>query len=96
MTPREQRRLAFTRRRVNRARRFAENTCPASRHLHVMADTLASGQPYAMFEDEPEHCAETMLSVLESLWKLRTKTGWPSSAERQRFEKAVWKTEAGL
>ena len=69
--------LVNARRRVNRARHFMENTCPASRHLHVMADSLANGQPYAMFEDEPEHCAITMLSVLESLWKLRTQTGWP-------------------
>ncbi len=77
MTPRN--RLANTRQRVNRARRFGKNTCPASRHLHRMADTLASGHLYAMFEDEPEHCAETMLSVLESLWKLRTNTGWPNA-----------------
>jgi hypothetical protein len=25
-----------------------------------------------MLIDEPEHCAETILSVLESLWKART------------------------
>jgi hypothetical protein len=44
-----------------------------------MAEALASGRPYPMFVEEPEHCAETMLSVLESLWKLRTKTGWPNA-----------------
>lgn len=69
------RRLANLRRRVNRARRFPANTCPASRHLHSMADALAMGQRYPMFEDEPEHCAETMLAVLEALWKLRARTG---------------------
>jgi hypothetical protein len=26
-----------------------------------------------MLWEEPEHCAETMLAVLESLWKARTK-----------------------
>jgi hypothetical protein len=60
-------------RRVNRARKFPDNTCPASRHLHIMAETLAAGGPYAMFQEEPEHCAQTMLSVLESLWKLRSR-----------------------
>lgn len=68
--------LINQRRRVNRARRFPSNTCSASRHLHLMADALATGQIYPMFREEPEHCAETMLAVLESLWKLRTRTGF--------------------
>lgn len=67
--------LSNLRRRVNRARRTFVNTCPASRHLHLMAECLASGKGYAMLQEEPEHCAGTMLSVLESLWKLRTETG---------------------
>jgi hypothetical protein len=66
------RRLRNLRRRVQRARNFP-NTCPASRHLHLMAERLAKGQRYPMFHEEPQHCAETMLSVLESLWKLRNK-----------------------
>jgi hypothetical protein len=61
-------RLANLRRRVNRARQFPANTCPASRHLHLIADDLLRGTPI----DDQEHCAETMLSVLESLWKART------------------------
>jgi hypothetical protein len=65
-------RLENLRRRVNRARKFPDNTCPASRHLHLMAEALAAGKPYAMLAQEPDHCAETMLSVLESLWKART------------------------
>lgn len=64
--------LRNLRRRVNRTRHCPDNTCPASRHLHVMADVLAAGKPYPMFDEEPEHCAATMLAVLESLWKLRT------------------------
>lgn len=63
--------LSNLRRRVNRARRFPDNTCPASRHLHLMAERLAAGKKYPMLDEEPEHCAETMLSVLESLWKAR-------------------------
>ena len=64
--------LRNTRRRANRARNFPENTCSASRHLHLMADQLASGKPYPMLAEEPQHCAMTMLAVLESLWKART------------------------
>lgn len=65
--------LANMRRRVNRARNFPANTCPASRHVHIMADCLASGRGYPMFIEEPEHCARSLYAVLESLWKLRTK-----------------------
>jgi hypothetical protein len=64
--------LANLRRRVDRARHFPDNTCPASRHLHMIAEALAAGKPYPMLTEEPEHCAITMLSVLESLWKART------------------------
>jgi hypothetical protein len=66
-------RLENLRRRVNRARKFPDNTCPASRHLHLMAEALAAGKPYPMLAEEPEHCAESMLWVLEHLWKARTK-----------------------
>ena len=65
--------LQNLRRRVNRARNFPDNTCPASRHLHLIAEALAGGRPYPMLQDEPEHCAGTMLAVLEALWKARTK-----------------------
>ena len=68
----EKRRLRNLRRRVANARDFPENTCPASRHLHLMASALATGKQYPMLTEEPMHCAETMLAVLESLWKART------------------------
>lgn len=64
--------LRNLRRRVNRARNFPTNTCPASRHVHLMADALASGKQYFMFTEEPEHCAGSLYAVLESLWKART------------------------
>lgn len=64
--------LPNMRRRVSRTRRFMENTCPASRHLHQMAEALAVRRPYPMLQDEPDHCAASMLAVLESLWKTRT------------------------
>lgn len=75
------------RRRANRARKFPHNTCPASRHVALMADALASGRRYAMFDEEPEHCAGSIYSVLESLWKLRTKTGWPDKKETEKMMK---------
>ena len=69
--------LRNLRRRVDRARKFPTHTCPASRHLHVMAEERAAGRRYAMFEEEPQFCAETMLLVLQSLWKLRVRyPGW--------------------
>jgi len=72
MNPDDKARLKNLRRRVNRARNFPENTCSASRHLHMIAEQMAAGKPYPMLQEEPEHCAETMLAVLESLWKART------------------------
>lgn len=65
--------LSNMRRRVNRARdgRGKIVTCPASRHLHMIADALASGKPYPMLQEDPEHCAGSIYAVLESLWKLR-------------------------
>ena len=64
--------LPNMRRRVQRARNFPTNTCPASRHLHLVADALAAKRPYPMLQEDPQHCAGTMYSVLESLWKART------------------------
>jgi hypothetical protein len=36
-----------------------------------MADCLTSGG-YPMLHEEPEHCAISIYSVLESLWKARS------------------------
>lgn len=65
--------LRNLRRRVNRARNFPRNTCPASRHLHMIADALIDPRRKQPIEElwDAEHMASTMLSVLESLWKLR-------------------------
>ena len=64
--------LKNLRRRVDRARDFPKNTCGASRHVQLMADELAAGLQYRMLQEDPKYCAESMLSVLESLWKART------------------------
>lgn len=74
--------LTNLRRRVNRARNFPMNTCGASRHVHLMADALASGKKYWPFDDEPKHCAESLFSVLESLFKARIKMAKMAKAGR--------------
>jgi hypothetical protein len=56
--------------RVARAKNFPENTCPASRHLEMIAQGLLHGG-YPRLVEDPKECAATMLSVLESLWKAR-------------------------
>lgn len=66
-------RMVNLRRRVNRARNFPFNTCPASRHVHLMAGDLVRYGKYDLLEMEPDHCATSLYSVLESLWKARTK-----------------------
>ena len=62
--------LKNLKRRVARAKNFPENTCPASRHLEMIAEGLLHGGCPRLTE-EPKECAATMLSVLESLWKAR-------------------------
>lgn len=59
-------------RRVDRARDFGINTCPASRHAHLIGEALIRGQPYPMLTEDPEHCGGTILSVVESLFKARS------------------------
>ena len=66
-------RLANVRRRVQRARRFPENTCPASRHVQMIGEALAAGRRYHMIEEEPEVVGLSLLSVVESLYKARTR-----------------------
>ncbi|KQS55947.1 hypothetical protein ASG17_07805 [Brevundimonas sp. Leaf363] len=67
-------RTVNVRRRMNRVRSSAKVcvTCPASRHVAMMADALSTGdRTYHMFEDEPLHCASSIYSVVENLWKAR-------------------------
>lgn len=65
-------RLQRLRRRVRRAMQFPVNTCGASRHVHQMAEVLAAGGRYPMVDEDPRHVAESLLAVLEDLFKLRT------------------------
>lgn len=65
--------LVNLRRRVDRARHFPDNTCPASRHAHQIADALIDGRMLAPgWRPEGEEMGASILSALESLWKART------------------------
>jgi hypothetical protein len=48
-------------------------TCPASRHVQMMAEYIGARKGYAMLSEEPEHCAESMLSVVASLYEARAR-----------------------
>lgn len=63
--------LATLRRYANKARNQPGVTCSASRHLHLMADGLLSKHGYSMLQEEPEHCAESILAVITALWNAR-------------------------
>lgn len=57
---------------VNAARNFPINTCPASRHVQMAAELLMKHGRHVMIEEEPEHIAGSMLSVVASLFEART------------------------
>ena len=58
---------------IGDARNFPHNTCPASRHAEMIGKALVKGRPYPMLTEEPEHCGESILSVVQSLYAARTK-----------------------
>lgn len=68
---RDKARMKAAKQRATKARKFCVNTCPASRHVHMMAEALSKGQKYHMLNEEPEHCAGSLLSVITSLWEAR-------------------------
>lgn len=59
-------------RRMRRNRRFPDNTCPASRHAQLVAETLAEGRDYPMLREEPDHVAGSIASVVGDLYAART------------------------
>lgn len=54
------------------ARDFPANTCGASRHAQMIAESLISGVPYAMLTDDPAYCGQSILSTVKSLFTART------------------------
>lgn len=57
--------------KLSQVRNFPFNTCPASRHLEIMMNSLAKNKKYHMFDEDSEHCSESIASVLHSLYELR-------------------------
>lgn len=58
--------------KMDQHRDFPENTCPASRHAQMIAEALLEHRQYPMLEEEPEHCAGTIASVVGSLYQARS------------------------
>jgi hypothetical protein len=46
-------------------------TCPASRHAQMMAEYIGARKPCPMLREEPEHCAESILATVASVYRLR-------------------------
>lgn len=57
--------------RMNKARNFPSGTDACSRHVALMAETLAKGQPYPMLDEEREHCAVSLAITVAMLWEAR-------------------------
>lgn len=65
--------------RMQNHRDFGVNTCPASRHTQMIAEALSQAHSgsklrelYPMLEEEPEHCAASIASVVNSLYQARS------------------------
>lgn len=58
--------------KMQESRDFPDNTCPASRHAQMIAESLFQTGEYPMLQDEPEHCAGSIASTVSSLYQART------------------------
>lgn len=61
-------------RRTDKARKADGETivtCPASRHAQIIAEHVGARKPYPMLQEEPEHCAMSILSAVGSLYEAR-------------------------
>lgn len=59
--------------KMDAARNFPVNTCPASRHAQMIAEALIEGRPYPMLTEDPEHCGESIAAVVTALYKARSR-----------------------
>ena len=57
---------------MQESRDFPDNTCPASRHTQMVAESLFQTGEYPMLQEEPEHCAGSIASTVSSLYQART------------------------
>jgi hypothetical protein len=58
--------------RMDQFRDFPNNTCPASRHVQMIAEGLYTIGGYPMLQDDPQHCATSIASVVSSLYQTRS------------------------
>lgn len=58
--------------RMDSCRDFPNNTCPASRHVQMIAEGLYSIGNYPLLQDDPQHCASSIASVVSSLYQTRS------------------------
>lgn len=58
--------------RIRKARKFPHNTCPASRHVQMMGEYLPTKSGYPMLQEEPEHCAQSILVTVLALYETRS------------------------
>lgn len=77
------------RKRAYKAKDFPRNTCPASRHVQMLADALYEGKPYPMLTEEPRHVAGSLYSTIASLWESRTAFGWPPDGDAKQSSTAA-------
>lgn len=64
--------LAVAMERMDAARDFPKNTCPASRHVQMLTEALAKGEPFPMLQDDPQHVASSLARVLSALYEARS------------------------
>jgi hypothetical protein len=70
--------------RLTKARNFPVNTCPASRHVAIIADNLSTTGLDWMLLEEPLHCAGSMYATVAALWEARTEIARLRSLTEQR------------
>lgn len=59
-------------RRLRKVRDFPTNTCPASRHAQMIGEYLPTKKGYPMLQEEPEHCAGSILATVAALYEARS------------------------
>jgi hypothetical protein len=59
--------------RTKQARNFPFNTCPASRHAQLAAESLMRRRVYSQFFDEPVHIGASIMSTVGRLYEARTR-----------------------
>lgn len=69
-------------RRMDKARDFPANTCPASRHAQQIAEAMLKGREV----DTSAHAGESIAATVTALWETRTKL---ATARRDAIEECA-------